>query len=250
MIPTTKQLSQAWPVVRNLLFRACGIPHTSQSDHCFADATHMECCSPPPSQMNNTNANGLAPGISRTNRLPFTSHQGKWCTCQSGQVCQNQFHQTPKWTAIWIGTHIALVRHNTILVSGRPTGRLPSATVRKQSFEQYVRHHPAMKDTIKAWRTQFKSKPKSHPLPSPAQRSSRTRRTTHQNASPRYPLCSTLPDELNKQTASFRRPRYCRCAHSTRLMPYPRLYSRKQCRAFQHPLKGFTKISSCAAYTC
>ena len=144
----TNMLSQTWPEVRRELLRRCGIRRNaatledSRTDHCFADSNHVECCVPSsPSSYNNDNRSGSAVGISRSNKLPMDIFSGRWCTCQSGEVCRRQFGTEPRWWAVWLPrayTTLALVKRNgDVLAFGTPQNPLPPMYEREQSFDTF-----------------------------------------------------------------------------------------------------------------
>ena len=145
-LPTNQQLSQPWNRVRNLLIKSCGIFSTSKTikiKHCFADGTHLECCAPTRKRLySNTNADGKAPGISRHNALPLSDANGRWCTCASGNVCQNQFNTPPQWTVVWVDSRLFIAVNGKPVRMGKPTGTLPSKEERRASSIAYTRYHP------------------------------------------------------------------------------------------------------------
>ena len=153
--PPLPSLNNSWELVRRGLVRACGIEHksvsqrkTNQDDprtrHCFQDSTHLECCAPSRRTFGNTNADHAAPGISSNNGLPLQAYNGRWCTCLSGEVCRNQFHQVPVWIAVWSPPSfrkVLIVRDNTIIADGYPRGKLPPLQDRVRSWYNYTQRH-------------------------------------------------------------------------------------------------------------
>ena len=152
-------LNASWSTVRRGLVRACGILHQGRSaanhrrsddprtQHCFQDSTHLECCAPSRATFDNTNADGAAPGISRSNTLPMDDYGGRWCTCLSGEVCRNQFHSQPRWIAVWEPPsfrRLLVVRDGRVLAEGTPRPPLPPHHERRGSWTNYVARHGSL----------------------------------------------------------------------------------------------------------
>lgn len=245
-LPTNQQLCQSWHRVRNLLIESCGIKPASKTidvQHCFADGTHLECCAPARKRSYaNTNADGKAPGISRHNLLPLHDSNGRWCTCLSGHVCQNQFNTPPDWTAVWVGSRLFIAVSGKPVRMGEPTGTLPSTHARRISLAAYEELHPAFLQRAKEY---VKRAPSSS-----IGRSAPKRTTTKSRTSKKKIIrCVDIGDDLKRGSNHDEHMDLVCISPSGKLMRYPRRYSYNECKTFRkRATKGFTIKSSCAAY--
>ena len=269
-LPSRSELEQPWPAVRLSLLKCCGLyagenqrssstTDDARTQHCFADANHMECCVPPKKTYNNSNANGRVQGISRQNRLPFASHNGCWCTCQSAQVCKNQFGTLPRWTAVWVQKCLVIARGDTILVAGFPKPPLPPLNIRRQSYQYYSQHYPQFAQRVKkhvsmlnpssARQSIRKVKRKGKSQLTKSKRTSQTAQTATRKKNQPLPLCNTIDPNLKRNAAHPTADQLCICPSTQKRMSYPRKHSYNECKQYRlQNHKGSTVKSSCAAY--
>ena len=277
-------LNQPWYAVRHALVTFCGIMPSRPSvdkqqstrhaqtfhdddiptQHCFADDTHLECCQPPPTSYHNTNHRGLAPGISRANRLPLEAYSGRWCTCLSGEVCSKQFGVTPRWVAVWLPPDfrtLGIIRNQRLLHHGRPTGSIPPKEVREASWRYFAAIHPEAPNILRRFRrtrTTFSKKKTKH-LRSRRSSIVTPRKPVRGQDIRRLPLCTSLDAHEKKQPSSSHHDvvpvtgyvTWCRRPRTLQPMAFPRRFSRHECRTARRvdgTYCGFTMRASCAAF--
>ena len=260
--PSTQTLSQSWTRVRRALVRHCGIVR-SQSEkvdprtaHCFADGTHLQCCTPVrAADYTNTNADGRAPGISTHNLLPLREYNGHWCTCVSGDVCKQQFGTEAKWTAVWVGDLLVLAVRGSPRCHGRATGRLPPVRARRASLAAYIRLYPTFAQRVQAYVTRV-SRPSEPQGSSRAQLHSGTHRhrrptqstATRSKTGRSLPLCTRIPLDLKRGPNHPKADLQC-LSPTGKTMAYPRKHSRRECMAYRRQgHAGSTVRASCAAF--
>ena len=246
-LPSSTDLSQLWPRVREALVKHCGVMRASQrgataddphTRHCFADGNHVECCVPSnKSDYDNNNREGRAQGISRNNALPLRAYNGRWCTCVSGNVCRQQFKSEAQWTAVWVGRRLFVAVRGYPRVAGSPTGRLPPGTERQATLLAYERLHPGFHARAKAFLRTSSQTTKRRVTTQP--RPSRTAK---------LPLCTSIDPDLKRGRDHPHADLQC-LSPSGKPMAYPRKHSYRECQTYRRKgHKGSTVRASCSAF--
>eukprot|EP01083_Nonionella_stella_P318562 1165134_1 len=105
----------SWSKLRMSLVDICGLKNnTMATTHCFADWTHVDCCSIVTIHSFVTNQhshvtgmhpiNQLGPHITQNSILVGNDNNGSWCTCHHGapkDVCHLQFGAMLAFKLIW-----------------------------------------------------------------------------------------------------------------------------------------------------
>lgn len=144
----------SWRTLRMELVSICGLNNDStETSHCFADWTHVDCCPIITSHAFNTNEEARIENMHRTNQLgphiirnsvPIGSDRnGSWCTCSHGapmDVCHLQMGSAIAFKVLWCpfmadasaSQYIALLVDNdgNLLNYGRPRDQPSSKTKR------------------------------------------------------------------------------------------------------------------------